>query len=152
MVGRLFAAVRDFSLVTNYRETQLTLGDLFRPFLKATLLGATSVLGFYFLGVFLRIDYTVSTIGEPIPPIAFVIFSIAAGIGAWLMSYLLLKNKTPRRTALTTSWVVLAASIVTPLSGTTDPMLIFWLMVTHFAIGVPLIMAMSEYLPETSQN
>jgi hypothetical protein len=152
MVGRLFAAVRDFSLVTKHRETQLTLGDLFRPFLKATLLGATSVLGFYFLGVFLRIDYTVSTLGAPIPPLAFVLFSLAAGVGAWLLSYLLLKNKTPRKTALTVSWVLLGASIFAPLSATGDGFLIFWLMATHFAIGVPLIMTMSEYLPETSQN
>jgi len=133
-------------------ETTMTLGDLFRPFLKATLLGATSVLGFYFLGAFFRVDYTVSTLGAPIPPIAFVIFSLVGGIGAWLVSYFLLRTKTPRKTSLTVAWVVLAASIVTPLSGTTDPLLIFWLMATHFAIGVPLIMAMSEYMPETSQN
>jgi hypothetical protein len=81
-----------------------------------------------------------------------VLFSLAAGVGTWLLSYLLLKNKTPRKTALTVSWVLLGASILAPLSATGDGFLIFWLMATHFAIGVPLIMTMSEYLPETSQN
>jgi hypothetical protein len=45
--------------------------------------------------------------------------------------------------------VVLAGSIAGPLASTTSGLTIFWLMATHFAIAVPLIMAMRAELPET---
>jgi hypothetical protein len=86
----------------------------------------------------------------PIPAPAFVIFSIVGGLGAWIVSGLLLKTKTPKRTGQTVGWLVLIASIATPLSGTTDLAAIFWIQATHFAIGVPLLMAMQKHLPEKS--
>jgi hypothetical protein len=128
----------------------MTLSDLFPSFVKATLLGMTSVLGFYFVGVFLQVDYTVQTLGQPIPVIAFLILSLVGGVGAWVVSWLLSNRaKTPRTTGQIIAWVALIGSIVAPLSGTSNGLTIFWLMVTHFAIGVPLIMAMRAELPET---
>jgi nucleoside recognition membrane protein YjiH len=128
----------------------MTLSDLFPSFVKATLLGMTSVLGFYFLAAFFRVDFTVQTIGAPVPVIAFLIFSLLGGVGAWLVSWQLANRaKTPRTTGQIIAWVVLVGSIVTPLAGTANPLTIFWLMATHFAIGVPLIMAMRAELPET---
>jgi hypothetical protein len=79
----------------------------------------------------------------------FVNFSVFGGIGALLVSMLLLKTKTPRKTGQILGWFVLLASIVTPLSGTSDLAAIFWIQSTHFAIGVPLLMAMNKHLPET---
>jgi membrane protein insertase Oxa1/YidC/SpoIIIJ len=128
----------------------MTLSDLFPSFVKATLLGMTSVLGFYFLAAFFRVDFTVQPLGEPVPVIAFLVLSLLAGAGAWLISWQLANRaKTPRTTAQVIALVVLVGSIVGPFAGTTSGLTIFWLMVTHFAIGVPLIIAMRAELPET---
>jgi hypothetical protein len=85
----------------------------------------------------------------PIPVPVFVTFSVVGGIGAFVVSVLLLKTKTPRKTGQIIGWLVFIASIATPLSGTSDLAAIFWIQATHFAIGVPLLMAMNKHLPET---
>jgi hypothetical protein len=128
----------------------MTLSDFFPSFVKATLLGMTSVLGFYFLAAFFRVDFVVQPLGGPIPVIAFLVLSLLAGVGAWVMSWLLANRaKTPRTTGQIIAWVVLVGSIAGPLASSTNGMTIFWLMATHFAIGVPLLMAMRAELPET---
>jgi hypothetical protein len=83
----------------------------------------------------------------PIPAPAFVIFSLIGGLGALAVSAALLKTKTPKKTGQIIGWIVLVASIATPLSGTSDLAAIFWIQATHFAIGVPLLMAMAKHLP-----
>jgi hypothetical protein len=83
----------------------------------------------------------------PIPAPAFVIFSLVGGLGALAVSAALLKTKTPKKTGQIIGWIVLVASIATPLSGTSDLAAIFWIQATHFAIGVPLLMAMAKHLP-----
>jgi hypothetical protein len=84
----------------------------------------------------------------PIPAAAFVVFSIVGGLGALVVSAALLKTKTPRKTGQIIGWIVLIGSIATPLSGTSDLMAIIAIQATHFAIGVPLLMAMAKHLPE----
>lgn len=123
---------------------------LLKPFALATGLGIVAVLATWAIGSALGTDFTVSTLGMPIPAPAFVIFSVVGGLGAWLVSGLLLKTKTPRRTGQIIGWIVLLGSIATPLSGTTDLAAIFWIQATHFAIGVPLLMAMQKHLPARS--
>jgi hypothetical protein len=128
----------------------MTLSDIFPSFVKATLLGMTSVLGFYFLAAFFRVDFTVQPLGGPIPVIAFLLLSLLAGAGAWVISWQLANRApTPRSTGQIIAWVVLVGSIAGPLSSTSSGLTIFWLMATHFAIAVPLIMAMRAELPET---
>lgn len=123
---------------------------LLKPFSIATGLGIVAVLATWGIATALGTDFTVSTLGMPIPAPAFVIFSIVGGVGALLVSSLLLKTKTPKRNGQIIGWLVLIASIATPLSGTTDLAAIFWIQATHFAIGVPLLMAMAKHLPEKS--
>jgi hypothetical protein len=121
---------------------------LFKPLALATLMGIVAVMAVWGISVALGVDFTVSTLGMPIPAPAFVIFSIVGGLGAWVVSAALLKTKTPRKTGQIIGWLVLIASIATPLSGTTDLMAIIAIQATHFAIGVPLLMAMNKHLPE----
>ena len=121
---------------------------LFKPFALATLMGIVAVMAVWGVSVALGVDFTVSTLGMPIPAPAFVIFSIFGGLGALVVSGALLKTKTPRKTGQLIGWLVLIASIATPLSGTTDLMAIIAIQATHFAIGVPLLMAMNKHLPE----
>lgn len=121
---------------------------LLKPFSIATAYGILAVLAVWAIATALGTDFTVSTLGMPIPAPAFVIFSIVGGLGALAVSSLLLKTKTPKRTGQIVGWFVLIASIATPLSGTTDLAAIFWIQATHFAIGVPLLMAMAKHLPE----
>jgi hypothetical protein len=123
---------------------------LLKPFSIATAYGILSVLAVWAIATALGTDFTVSTLGMPIPAPAFVIFSIVGGLGALVVSSLLLKTKTPKRTGQIVGWIVLIASIATPLSGTTDLAAIFWIQATHFAIGVPLLMAMSKHIPAKS--
>ena len=49
---------------------------LFRPFALATLMGIVAVMAVWGVAVILGVDFTVSTLGMPIPAAAFVIFSI----------------------------------------------------------------------------
>jgi uncharacterized membrane protein YsdA (DUF1294 family) len=121
---------------------------LFKPFALATLMGIVAVLAVYGVSLILGVDFTVATLGMPIPAPAFVIFSLVGGLGAWVVSGALLKTKTPRKTGQIIGWFVLIASIATPLSGTSDLMAIIAIQATHFAIGVPLLMAMNKHLPE----
>jgi hypothetical protein len=127
----------------------MTAKNLIKPFAIATTLGVIAVLATWLVATALRVDFTVSNVGMPIPVPVFVTFSVAGGIGAFVVSVLLLKTKTPRRTGQIIGWLVLIGSIVTPLSGTSDLAAIFWIQATHFAIGVPLLMAMNKHLPET---
>jgi hypothetical protein len=121
---------------------------LLKPFSLATLYGIIAVMVIWAIASAAGVDFTVSTLGMPIPAPAFVIFSIFGGLGALVVSGMLLKTKTPRKTGQLVGWLVLIASIATPLSGTSDLMAIIAIQATHFAIGVPLIMAMNKHLPE----
>jgi hypothetical protein len=121
---------------------------LLKPFSLATLYGIVAVMAIWAIASAAGVDFTVSTLGMPIPAPAFVIFSIFGGLGALVVSGMLLKTKTPRKTGQLVGWLVLIASIATPLSGTSDLMAIIAIQATHFAIGVPLIMAMNKHLPE----
>ena len=128
----------------------MTRKDLLKPFAIATGLGIVAVMAVWALATAIGVDFTVSTLGMPIPAPAFVIFSIVGGVGAWVVSGLLLGTKTPRKTGLVIGWIVLLGSIATPLAGTSDLAAIFWIQATHFAIGVPLLMAMAKHLPESN--
>lgn len=127
----------------------MTALKLVKPFAIATVLGLISVLATWGVATALSVDFTVSNVGRPIPLSVFMTFSVFGAIGALLVSMLLLKTKTPRKTGQIVGWFVLLASIVTPLSGTSDLAAIFWIQATHFAIGVPLLIAMKKHLPET---
>jgi hypothetical protein len=123
---------------------------LLKPFSIATAYGILAVLAVWAIATALGTDFTVSPLGMPIPAPAVVVFSIVGGLGALVVSSLLLKTKTPKRTGQIVGWIFLIASIATPLNGTTDLAAIFWIQATHFAIGVPLLMAMSKHLPAKS--
>lgn len=123
---------------------------LFKPFALATLYGIVAVMAIWGISVALGVDFTVSTLGMPIPAAGFVVFSIIGGLGALVVSSALLKTKTPRKTGQIIGWLVLIGSIATPLSGTSDLIAIVAIQATHFAIGVPLLIAMNKHLPEKS--
>ena len=127
----------------------MTAKNLIKPFAIATTLGVIAVIATWLVATSLQVDFTVSNVGRPIPVTVFVTFSVGGGIGAFLVSVLLLKTKTPQKTGQIIGWFVLIASIAAPLSGTSDFAAIFWIQATHFAIGVPLLMAMKKHLPET---
>ena len=120
---------------------------LLKPFSIATAYGIVAVMAVWAIASAVGVDFTVATLGMPIPAPAFVIFSIVGGLGALVVSSMLLKTKTPRKTGQIIGWLVLIASIATPLSGTSDLMAIVAIQATHFAIGVPLLMAMNKHLP-----
>jgi hypothetical protein len=126
----------------------MTAKTLLRPFALATLLGVISVVATWAIATMLGVDFTVSNVGRAIPLEVFITFSIVGGVGALVVSALLLKTKTPRRLGQIIGWFVLVASIATPLSGTSDLAAIFWIQATHFAIGIPLLVAMFKHLPE----
>ena len=127
----------------------MSIKELFRPFSTATGLGVLSVLAVWALASALGVDFTVSTLGMPIPVAAFIAFSIFGGLGALVVSSLLTKTSSPKRNGQIIGWIVLLGSIVTPLSGTSDLAAIFWIQATHFAIGIPLLVAMAKHLPGT---
>ena len=127
----------------------MTRKDVLKAFAIATSMGIVAVMVVWAIASALGVDFTVSTLGMPIPAPAFVIFSIVGGVGAWVVSGFLLSTKTPRKTGQIVGWLVLVASIAAALSGTTDLAAIVAIMATHFAIGVPLIMAMGKHLPVT---
>jgi hypothetical protein len=120
---------------------------LLKPFALATLLGTIAVVIVWAIALALGVDFTVSTLGMPIPLAGFIAFSIFAGVGALIVSSLLLKTASPKRNGQIVGWIVLIASIATPLSGTSDVAAIFWIQATHFAIGIPLLMAMAKTMP-----
>jgi hypothetical protein len=132
---------------TKLIQRRITMKQLFKPFAIATLMGIVAVMAVWAIASALGVDFTVSTLGMPIPAPAFVIFSIVGGLGALAVSAALLKTKTPKKTGQIIGWFVLIASIATPLSGTSDLAAIFCIQATHFAIGVPLLMAMAKHLP-----
>ena len=121
--------------------------QLFEPFALATLLGTIAVVVVWVIAVALGVDLTVNPLGMPIPLPAFIIFSVIAGVGALIVSSLLLKTASPKRNGQIVGWIVLIASIATPLNGTSDVAAIFWIQATHFAIGIPLLMAMAKTMP-----
>ena len=120
---------------------------LLKPFALATLLGTIAVVIVWAIALALGVDFTVSTLGMPIPLAGFIVFSVVAGVGALIVSSLLLKTASPKRNGQIVGWIVLIASIATPLSGTSDVAAIFWIQATHFAIGIPLLMAMAKTMP-----
>jgi hypothetical protein len=124
--------------------------DLLKPFSIATAMGIVAVLAVWGVAILFGTDFTVSNLGVPIPVSGFVVFSLIGALGALIASVLILKTKSPRRNGQVIGWLVLIGSIVTPLSGTSDLAAIFWIQATHFAIGVPLLMAMNKHLPETN--
>jgi hypothetical protein len=121
---------------------------LVKPFALATVLGIASVLAIWGLSLALNVNLLVQPLNMVISPRAFVTFSLIGALGAFLVSVILLRTKTPRKTGQIIGWLVLIASIATPLSGTQDLMAIIFIQATHFAIGVPLLMAMKKHLPE----
>jgi len=121
---------------------------LIKPFALATVLGIASVLAIWGLSLALNVNLLVQPLNMVISPRAFVTFSLIGALGAFLVSVILLRTKTPRKTGQIIGWLVLIASIATPLSGTQDLMAIIFIQATHFAIGVPLLMAMKKHLPE----
>lgn len=121
---------------------------LIKPFALATALGIASVLAIWGLSLALNVNLLVQPMNIVISPTAFVVFSLVGALGAFLVSVILLRTKTPRKTGQIVGWLVLIASIATPLSGTQDLMAIIFIQATHFAIGVPLLMAMKKHLPE----
>jgi hypothetical protein len=126
--------------------------QLFKPFAIATLLGTIAVVVVWAIALALGVDLTVNPLGMPIPLEAFIIFSVVAGLGALIVSSLLLKTASPRRNGQIVGWIVLIASIATPLNGTSDPAAIFWIQATHFAIGIPLLMAMAKTMPAHKES
>jgi hypothetical protein len=131
-----------------YQLRSIDMKALFKPFALATVYGIVAVMAIWAIATAAGVDFTVSTLGMPIPAPAFVIFSIVGGLGAWVVSGMINKTKTPRKTGQLVGWLVLVASIATPLSGTSDLLAIIAIQATHFGIGVPLIMAMNKHLPE----
>ncbi len=121
---------------------------LIKPFALATALGIASVLAIWGLSLALNVNLLVQPMNIVISPTAFVVFSLVGALGAFLVSVILLRTKTPRKTGQIIGWLVLIASIATPLSGTQDLVAIIFIQATHFAIGVPLLMAMKKHLPE----
>ncbi len=121
---------------------------LIKPFALATVLGIASVLAIWGLSLALNVNLLVQPMNMVISPRAFVTFSLIGALGAFLVSVILLRTKTPRKTGQIIGWLVLIASIATPLSGTQDLVAIIFIQATHFAIGVPLLMAMKKHLPE----
>ena len=121
---------------------------LIKPFALATLLGIISVLAVWGVSLAFAVDLLVQPLNIVISPAAFVVFSLVGALGAFFVSALLLRTKTPRKTGQILGWLVLVASIATPLSGTQDLMAIITIQATHFAIGVPLLVAMYKHLPE----
>lgn len=121
---------------------------LIKPFSLATALGVVSVLAVWAVSLALNVDLMVEPLNRVISPDFFVIFSLVGALGAFLVSVLLLRTKTPRKTGQIVGWLVLVASIATPLWGTQDLMAIIIIQASHFAIGVPLLVAMYKHLPE----
>lgn len=122
--------------------------SLLKPFALAALMGVAAVLAIWALAVALDVNLLVQPLNIQISPAAFVVFSLVGALGAFLVSSILLKTKTPRRTGQVIGWLVLLASIATPLSGTKDLLAIIVIQATHFAIGIPLLMAMKKHLPK----
>ena len=123
---------------------------LVKPFALATLMGMAAVLAIWGVAVLLNVNLLVQPLNIQISPVAFVVFSVVGALGAFVVSVILLRTKTPRKTGQIIGWVVLIGSIATPLSGTQDLAAIIVIQATHFAIGVPLLMAMNKHLPERS--
>ena len=101
---------------------------LVKPFALATVYGIMAVLAIWAVATVGGVNLTAMPLGMPIPAVAFVIASIVGGLGAFLVSSLLLRAKTPKKTGQIIGWIVLLVSMTNPFVGTSDLM----------AIGAPI--------------
>lgn len=102
-----------------------------------------SVYALYFVGVLLEADFYAPALAQQIPVVAFAALTVLLTIGAFLVAKLLKNTANPARNVWIAVIVVFAFFLV-PIPGITDPIAAAILLAIHFAVAIPLTLAMQR--------
>lgn len=109
----------------------------------ATLSALISVYALYFVGVLLGAEFYAPALEQDIPIFAYAALTVFSAIGAYLVGKGLKKTKNPARNV----WIVVIivfAFFVIPIPSVTDPIAAALLLAIHFAVAIPLTLAMQR--------
>jgi hypothetical protein len=109
----------------------------------ATLSALITVYALYFVGVMLGTDFYAPALEQQIPVFAFAGLTIFSGIGAYLVARLLKKTSNPSRNTWLAVIFVFAFFLV-PIPSIADPVAAALLLAIHFAVAIPLTLAMQR--------
>ena len=109
----------------------------------ATLAALITVYALYFVGVLLGADFFAPALDQQIPVFAFAGLTVFSGVGAYLVARLLKKTANPSRNVWIAVIVVFAFFLV-PIPSVTDPIAAALLLAIHFAVAIPLTLAMQR--------
>ena len=109
----------------------------------ATLTALITVYALYFVGVLLGADFFATAVNQQIDAIAFAALTISAGLGSFVVAKLLKKTANPSRNVWIAVIVVFAFFLV-PIPSVTDPIAAALLLAIHFAVAIPLTLAMQR--------
>ncbi len=102
-----------------------------------------AVYALYFVGVLLGADFYAPALDQQIPAVAFAVLTIFSTIGAFLVAKRLKSTALPSRNVWIAAIVVFALFLI-PLPGITDPVAAALLLAIHFAVAIPLTLAMQR--------
>ena len=109
----------------------------------ATLSALITVYALYFIGVLMGAEFYAPALEQDIPIFAYAALTVFSAIGAYLVGMGLKKTKNPSRNV----WIVVIAVFaffVIPIPGVTDPIAAALLLAIHFAVAIPLTLAMQR--------
>lgn len=109
----------------------------------ATLSALISVYALYFLGIVLGAEFEAPAVEQDIHVSSFAVLTVLSAVGAFLVAKGLKRTKNPARNV----WIVVIivfAFLVIPIPSITDPIAAALLLAIHFAVAVPLTLAMQR--------
>lgn len=109
----------------------------------ATLAALITVYALYFVGVLAGADFYVEPLDQEIPIFLYAVGTVGSAIGAFLVARALKKTGNPSRNVWITAIIVFAL-LVLPIPGVADPIAAALLMAIHFAVAIPLTLAMQR--------
>ena len=113
----------------------------------ATAAALVSVYALWALGLALEADYYAPALDQQIPAIAFGLLTIFSGIGAFLVARWLRNTANPVRNVWIAVLVVFAVFLA-PVPGIADPIAAAILLAIHFAVAIPLALAMRKMVSQ----
>jgi|GEM_PF-1414204 len=113
----------------------------------ATAAALVSVYALWALGLALEADYYAPALDQQIPAVAFGALTIFSGIGAFLVAGRLKKTANPVRNVWIAVLVVFAFFLL-PVPGIADPIAAAILLAIHFAVAIPLALAMRKMVSQ----
>jgi predicted MFS family arabinose efflux permease len=107
----------------------------------ATLAALITVYALYFVGVLEGADFYVAPLDQEIPIFLYAVGTVGSAVGAFLVARALKKTENPSRNVWITAIIVFAFFILL-IPGVADPIAAALLVAIHFAVAIPLTLAM----------